>query len=161
MKAAHRLIAAWERQAKLRLKAADAQSCETDRKAIGHTAIVLLNCANELKAALAECRPLPSTNPSGDIKLSNSDQPLGRGCSDGLGAWVPTGERLPSHNATVLVWRAGVFDRLTPGSTQITTFRLTGDGPQWNSDQHHWPLPPSLVCRVTHWMPLPAPPVSA
>jgi hypothetical protein len=62
--------------------------------------------------------------------------PLGSASSEVLGAWVPTGERLPSHNATVLVWRAGVFDRLTPGRVQITKFRLTGDGPEWDVDRH-------------------------
>lgn len=91
-----------------------------------------------------------------------ADQPLALRLGEVLGAWVPTGERLPSHNATVLVWRAGVFDRLTTGLAQITTFRLTGDGPQWDADQHNWPLPASLVRHVTHWMPLPAgPAVSA
>jgi hypothetical protein len=93
---------------------------------------------------------------------SSTGQPLGLGCSEGLCAWVPTGERLPSHNATVLVWRRGVFDRLTPGHAHITKFRLTGEGPRWEVDQHNWPLPPALVRRVTHWMPLPAgPAVSA
>jgi len=91
-----------------------------------------------------------------------SNPPLRLGCNEGLGAWVPTGERLPSHNATVLVWRAGVFDRLTPGHAQITRFRLTGDGPKWDADQHNWPLPTALMRHVTHWMPLPAgPAVSA
>jgi hypothetical protein len=91
-----------------------------------------------------------------------SSQPLGLASTEGLGAWVPTGERLPSHNATVLVWRCGVFNRLTPGHVQITTFRLTGDGPRWDADHYSLPLPASLVRRVTHWMLLPAgPAVSA
>ena len=86
--------------------------------------------------------------------MNNSEQP------SNLGTWVPVDERLPSHNATVLVWRAGVYTRLTPGLVQITKFYLTGDGPKWDSDQFGWPIPPMLVRRVTHWMPLPAGPAT-
>ena len=80
--------------------------------------------------------------------------------SEGLGAWVPIAERLPRNNDTVLVWRVGVFSRLAPGRAQITKFRLTGDGPQWDADQDYCMVPPSLARRVTHWMPLPAGPAA-
>ena len=71
------------------------------------------------------------------------------------GAWTPIGERLPSHNSKVLVWRCGTFRRLVPGRTKV---RFTGDGPRWDADLDNWPLPAALVCRITHWMPLPSAP---
>ena len=76
-------------------------------------------------------------------------------------AWVPISERLPSHNATVMVWRSGVIKRLIPGQVQITTCRLTDNGAKWDADQHNWSLPVWIVRRVTHWMPLPEPPPHA
>lgn len=86
--------------------------------------------------------------------------PLAFGSTVGLGAWVSISERLPRHNETVLVWRRGTYSRLTPGRAEITRFRLTGDGPMWDCDQIHWPvpLPTSLLRQVTHWMPLPTGP---
>ena len=92
---------------------------------------------------------------------TNDSAPLAFGSTAELGAWVPIYERLPKHNETVLVWRRGVYQRLSPGRLEITQFRLTGDGPMWDCDQIHWPavpLPTALIRRVTHWMPLPAGP---
>ncbi len=83
---------------------------------------------------------------------------LAGGLSDGVGVWVPTDQRFPSHNETVLVWREGYFGSTLPGCAAITTFRMTGNGPKWDSDQNHWSLPGVLFRYVTHWMPLPAGP---
>jgi hypothetical protein len=73
-------------------------------------------------------------------------------------AWVSVDERLPRHNETVLVWRHAAFPRLTPSRVDLTTFRLTGDGPRWDADRDNWALPSWLARRITHWMSLPAGP---
>lgn len=75
-------------------------------------------------------------------------------------AWVSIGERLPCHNAEVLVWRSSCLRRIVPGHAKITRFLLTRDGPRWASDSDNGLFTPTfLVSRVTHWMPLPAGPV--
>ena len=76
------------------------------------------------------------------------------GCIDAvLGAWVPCAQRLPPHKEFVLAFGPNLGDYV--GGPTISICRFDGD--LWveggtelaNSDQ-----------RMTHWMPLPSPPVS-
>lgn len=84
--------------------------------------------------------------------MSDSDQPLGLGCSEGLGAWLPIATA-PRDGRRVLVW---IADKSYTGHAfanlwfYSTDGRLGGGAEGYNGD---W--------NITHWMPLPAPPVSA
>jgi len=80
------------------------------------------------------------------------------GLSDLVGKWIPISHYLPAHNQTVLVWRDGGLLSILNGSAQITTFRLLRTGPAWECDVNEFPVPPSLLRNVTHWMPLPTRP---
>lgn len=80
------------------------------------------------------------------------------GSSDWVDKWIPISHYLPAHNQTVLVWRDGGLLSILNGSAQITTFRLLRTGPAWECDVNEFPVPPSLLRNVTHWMPLPTKP---
>ena len=110
--------------------------------------------------------------------MSNSDQPLGLGCSEGLGAWLRSEDRLPEPGKPVLVacgkqvMRAVHAPKFTLSEDQWGEFLPDGgeydeatDATYWPEgwyewNQHeetHW----QLDSDPTHWMPLPAPPLSA
>ena len=81
-----------------------------------------------------------------------------------MSEWISIAESYPANNSQVLVWRAAPYDSalkesLFKGRVCITRFRLTAEGPWWDSDTHIWRLVSSLfILRVSHWMPLPAGP---
>lgn len=85
-------------------------------------------------------------------------EPLALRLSEGLGAWVPTAQRLPEEETTVLLMRKGAIvigERRWERPTWEETFSpfwfwACAD---WHDDQGE--------ATVTHWMPLPAPPQSA
>lgn len=63
---------------------------------------------------------------------------------------------LPDTPREVLVWRDGAAFNVLGGRWQISKCRLTRSGPRWECDEPgYWPIPPSLMRRVTHWMELP------
>ena len=66
---------------------------------------------------------------------------------------------LPKDSEKVLVYRQPVVKLLRRSLITISQCRHTTSGPIWDCDQNEWAvLPTALFRRVTHWMPLPAPP---
>jgi hypothetical protein len=85
--------------------------------------------------------------------------PMGVSSSEGLGAWVPTANRLPDEETPVLLIRNGAivigerrWERPTWEETFSPFWFWACVDDNWHDDQGD--------ATVTHWMPLPAPPVS-
>lgn len=69
---------------------------------------------------------------------------------------------VPDTPREVLVWRSGACFGVLDGHWKISKCRLTRSGPRWECDERgYWPIPPSLMLRVTHWMELPEQPNTA
>lgn len=83
---------------------------------------------------------------------SKSGQPLGLGLGEVLGAWQPI-ETAP-RNAKILLWGKFWNDR---DSFQNPLIGM------WNPHEGRWVIAGEMRfgVRPTHWMPLPAPPLSA
>jgi Protein of unknown function (DUF551) len=119
------------------------------------------------------------TGANDTTEARESDPPGMVRLTDGLGAWVPVAERLPEPGAAVLVARGRhvmravhvphmVFCEATDGYfepegaayyDEATDETYWPEGwYEWNEhEETHW----ALDMEPTHWMPLPAPPVSA
>lgn len=110
--------------------------------------------AKENKMLLEENAKLRELVPGGSASGRDG------GSSDWVDKWIPISHYLPAHNQTVLVWRDGGLLSILNGSAQITTFRLLRTGPAWECDVNEFPVPPSLLRNVTHWMPLPTKPTT-
>lgn len=75
--------------------------------------------------------------------------------------WHDCKHVLPKDSEKVLVCRQPVVKLLRRSSITISQCRHTTSGPIWDCDQNEWAvLPTALLRRVTHWMPLPAAPVT-
>ena len=81
----------------------------------------------------------------------------GSGGYDGF--WNSCKVELPGSQRKVLVWRQSPWRAVgVGGGVTISVCRMTKQGPQWDCDQSYFPVPPSVLRRVTHWMELPLPP---
>jgi hypothetical protein len=80
--------------------------------------------------------------------MTKDDRPDGSALSEGLGAWMPTAERLPAPDTDVL---ALVVFGATVRMTVAGYFQAWRDGPWgWYSFEQ-----PEREIEVTHWQPLP------
>lgn len=73
--------------------------------------------------------------------------------------WHECKHILPKASEKVLVYRQPVVKLLGRPVIFISHCQHTTSGPIWDCDQSDWMfMPTALIRRVTHWMPLPAPP---